>query len=470
MSNYHINNGAADLTALVNRINDLYITYRGRYLITSPSTGGYYIPRVGMGYRKLTDKVVAGHLSGEYAIGVFSGASVTKFVCFDVDNDPDNTVPAVRYSLVSAGIPDKYIHISFSGSKGYHLEIFFDEPVSVDVLKRLYYWILHDTGLDKTSVEFRPTGSQSIKLPLSKHPQTHRMCWFVDKNTLEDIPSPNYIFGIEQMPHGDILDIIKSLNLPVEEHREPDADSTPASIPLTLLAPDESLPVLKRAGERHTMLLRVGLHGARQGLNRSQIEQYILNWWEQQDKSLANTPHEETVIEIKDIAGWCSRFVFHSAGYQRTDGMVSVDDIKWVMGVKNGYHRLILFLMMIGGMRHGRWVSSLDKMAAILGMGRATVIRGIQALKEAGMIEVTQGATTRTEASYRRNSNTYRVLRQSPPQAPSDILVDGDAQKDFYGVYYRVLEQAFPQGFKNKLTDKQKKHYDEWKRKELGDK
>ena len=97
------------------------------------------------------------------------------------------------------GLPRDKIYVSFSGRKGYHVEVFFDRIVDGNTLFNLYCHVIRNGGLDPDKVEFRPTPSMAIKLPLSVHGSTGNICWFVDRETFNFIEDEEYILSIEQV-------------------------------------------------------------------------------------------------------------------------------------------------------------------------------------------------------------------------------------------------------------------------------
>ena len=182
---------------VISKINDLYITYRGRFTIVSQ--GGFYSPKSKAGYLKLKNANIWSHLQRTYAVAVYCGKSGSKFVCFDIDDGDCDTVSSVVNGIGEAtGISRDFIYVSYSGGKGYHVEVFFDDLVPMDCMRKLYRTVIKRHELNPKKVEFRPTPSQSIKLPLSVHQRTGNICWFVDRDTLEPIESYEYIFGIKQ--------------------------------------------------------------------------------------------------------------------------------------------------------------------------------------------------------------------------------------------------------------------------------
>ena len=113
-------------------INKLYITYRKRFIEQYNDKETNKIKWTENKYT-LKDSIILEHLRQKKTIGIFSGSIITSFICFDVDINDENYCKWAVYKLVDSlqnlGISGKYIHISLSGSKGYHVEIFFDKPV-----------------------------------------------------------------------------------------------------------------------------------------------------------------------------------------------------------------------------------------------------------------------------------------------------------------------------------------------------
>lgn len=188
------------LDMLVERINTLYVSYRKKYVLCLP--GGRLVTpkRKGELYSVLTSNVLKNHLMQKYAIAIFAGPKTSRFVCFDVDDGKKETVAGIVNALEEIGFPREHVYVSFSGGKGYHVEMFFDQLVSTARLKDLYARMLEITGFTERQVEFRPTHGSAIKLPLSVHARTGNMCWFADRDTLELIERYDYLFEIEQIP------------------------------------------------------------------------------------------------------------------------------------------------------------------------------------------------------------------------------------------------------------------------------
>lgn len=192
-------------------MNELYITYRKRYVLCTKE-GCIITPKMKDGtYSTLTDGVLKNHLQQYYAVAILAGKYSSRFLCFDVDDGQPDTVHMVIDALVEMGFSRKLIYVSFSGGKGYHVELFFDRLVRTNKLKDIYARVIEMTGCNPRKLEFRSTHGSAIKQPLSVHPRTGKVCWFVEQDTLRPIERHDYLFEIKQIP-AIVLDRIRSGN------------------------------------------------------------------------------------------------------------------------------------------------------------------------------------------------------------------------------------------------------------------
>lgn len=147
------------------------------------------------------DRVLA-HINGEVSIGAPSSHNgMAKWVAIDIDS-PDP-------SLVQKGIRvlrDNSIaaYASFSGRKGYHLIVFYENPVPLPDAQRLSGRIkrlFRDNGIPYDKISPAPTGKggDCLKLPLGIHPETGKRCNFLDDNLdpVENLPdTPVFISAV----------------------------------------------------------------------------------------------------------------------------------------------------------------------------------------------------------------------------------------------------------------------------------
>lgn len=123
------------------------------------------------------------HLEGQRTIGTFSGTHLTKFICFDIDYAEPKIAKWITYkiadTLLRASIQN--FVVSFSGKKGFHVELFLDKAISTELARRFFSFILNAAEIPVDGVgqvEYRPSNTQGVKLPLGVHQETGQFCGF----------------------------------------------------------------------------------------------------------------------------------------------------------------------------------------------------------------------------------------------------------------------------------------------------
>ncbi len=168
---------AAARQVAVKFINDFYITRRSRWL--EYSNGKAYT--VSNRAWKLNDSDIMQHLSGSKGIGVYFPEKVSKFIGLDIDSLDVGLLNRVYRGVMQYGIDDCNILMSFSGGKGYHVDVFLSEPVDKVVINSFYEALLFDIDATEKQVELRGGGGQAYKLPLGYHYKTGAYCCPVDE-------------------------------------------------------------------------------------------------------------------------------------------------------------------------------------------------------------------------------------------------------------------------------------------------
>lgn len=137
------------------------------------------------------------HLNGESILGVFANEvpEYSKFICFDIDS----TEITFLYTLMETLITDfkvkkENLLISYSGNKGYHLDLFFKKdtenryPNTINIqifylnaMQKVQEKLLENKNVELENeitkiIEYRPTSKQGCKLPLGVHFKTGNYC------------------------------------------------------------------------------------------------------------------------------------------------------------------------------------------------------------------------------------------------------------------------------------------------------
>lgn len=149
---------------------------------------------------KLHDNRLINHVKGSETIGIFSGQIYSKVLIFDVDTKENAEVDARHLINVlenDFNIDREYINVVFSGDKGYHVTLYFDDVIGLKLLHNFYLNVITAAGFTINQVELRPLYKQGVKLPLGIHKKTGKRCWFVDNQTFKHIRSYKHIFNVK---------------------------------------------------------------------------------------------------------------------------------------------------------------------------------------------------------------------------------------------------------------------------------
>lgn len=185
---------------LIKQMDRLFITYRGKYLKqVKNKKGSTYITIDSM---VLASWQIEEHLVHGNTIGVKLGkGGLTKFLTFDVDIMDEIDRKLTTIALVNKlrdyyGIPLEDIHVWYSGLKGYHVDLYFDDVISEKKLLPFYNEVLRELNEIPSRIERRPTTGMGVKLPLGIHLSTGELCFYVDNQTLEPL-TQDYFLNIE---------------------------------------------------------------------------------------------------------------------------------------------------------------------------------------------------------------------------------------------------------------------------------
>ena len=406
-----------------------YCGYRQKYIfVTSDKTVNPPRMKVITQPHHIDSALLAGHLAGKYAVGVFAGPRATKFISIDVDLGEPAVVHRVVDTLAELGIPRDAQHVSFSGKKGYHVDIFFDGPVWNNKALGLYKLMIAHSGLDERKVEFRPTHTQGIKLPLGVHQGTGNRCWFVNRETLEPIKDLNYLLGVKPIAPQVVFDIVEAhkAELYPKIGRRPFVErrgrgNQKVAIPSDLMVTE--------TGTRHKKQMRIGMLARLRGCDESEIVDAQMAWYDAQNAALMETSRAEAESEAWNIAGWMMKHVTPSPQF----GCAANDD-DTAPAVKLGYReimmvlkqrtkamRMVLFLLLIYNKRYGSAKMAYSTMAHHLSVDEKTVRRSIAELVDNGMVMKMRGDWNYKDGGY--DTNAYIICGKMPGPLPRKYVV-----------------------------------------------
>lgn len=395
------------------------------------------------------------HLERAYAVGVFASAWGSKFICFDVDDGKHETVAKLIDTLEGVGIPRRLIYVSFSGGKGYHVEVFFDEQIETRRLRDLYERIIAGGDFDPRKVEFRPTNTAAIKLPLSIHAKTGNICWFVDRESLEPIEDDAFILGIERMPAGEFAMPIPAQVQKQDEQRE-------KSAPERARATDVSRnlgTVLREKGTRHNMARNIAVYLRMQGKTREECLTSLREWYEAQDPNLMRSDPSEAIRDVTELVEWTFSERFSLPPKREKDTtLIGSTQMNLVLSQKSRTTRRVLFLLLTR-CRMGRPAVSCKDVSKTIGVSLNAVDRAMKRLKESGAIERDCGNRLHLpDGSFYSESSRYTVPHAEGSKDESRInVVMRELTFNFDHCYNRALHALIPRYALKKALSR-----DEW--------
>src|SRR5699024_7754499 len=128
-------------------MNELMVTDRKHHILMKDNG-----PYREVTHYNLNDGSLKRHLEGKETGGLFACSQITKYICFDEDTREH----AERYArhLVNVLVDDyninrNDIHISLSGSKALHCELYLDRVISYKMAERFYNDVRIKAGFNK---------------------------------------------------------------------------------------------------------------------------------------------------------------------------------------------------------------------------------------------------------------------------------------------------------------------------------
>ena len=423
---------------ILRRLIELYVTSRERYILCLRSGHIITAKRKDGRYCRLSDNVLKKHLEQAYAVGVFADSYGSRFICFDVDDGNPETVRAVITGLTGLGFQEDDVHVSFSGGKGHHVEMFFDERISSVRLQALYSHVIAAQGLDPRKVELRPTHTASIKLPLSIHARTGNMCWFVDRKALAPIMTAEYILGIRQIRAADALAMIPEC---APATAKPQSRQTVSEEEYAASSAEDFSATLTQEGTRHDTMRDMVREMRAQGVSREACRRTLEQWIQTQDPRYYKSSPSEIRRDISGLISWCysDHFVVpKTVSGDSTFLRSSMLDGLLAQKTRNT-RRLYFFLLLRCRMR--RYQVSLKDAGKAIGVSAPTVAKAVRALADGGYIEVTEGKRLNLgEGVFSAESRSYVVPHSAGNREELYITVTmRELISDFNACYHRAL-------------------------------
>ncbi len=314
--------------------------------------------------------------------------------------------------LEAFGFPRDQIYVSFSGGKGYHVEIFFDNLVATEQLAQMYRWVVTKGAFDPHKVEFRPTNTMAIKLPLSIHARTGNMCWYVNRETLAPIERAEYIMEIEPIPASMLPQLIAA-NIRDETPYEilPVAASTKEKGGGKSSEQTRNLgTTLMEEGTRHNIMRNIAVHARHQGITEDQCRQRLLTWYDEQDKTHIRSTPEVVLADIEELISWVysDRFELNYA-YPKSEVTISETDSRLILSQRSRSARRIVFFL-LARCKARQFKINYHAIAKAIHVSVKTTTKTILRLEQEGVLEIERGNRySLGDGEFAAESNSYSV-------------------------------------------------------------
>ena len=375
------------------------------------------------------------HLNGEYAVCVYAGEHATKFMTIDVDLNDPAVVHKVIDTMVDMGIPRELIYVSFSGRKGYHVDIFFRNYVYNEYTYKFYWAMIERSGLDPRKVEFRPTKKMCIKIPLGVHQETGKRCWFVDRETLEPIEDFSYIFEVHKIDMNYFTDLVKNL---VNEHMRSIYNEIAVENEKKKSQPkvksDYNSLVVTAPGTRHNLQKKVAARARMDGMDYDGVVQAQMDWYNSQDKSKIMTPEDEVRVDAEELAAWAVKNVTikhvkkESKEFRRDPTIrITKQMISYILRAPKKSGQLVLFLLAIFcGKYGGEAKISIKTIAEYVGVSDRVVSDNIHKIVNDGLVEKERTFSKYDKLATVRGANIYRFPGTKKIYAPEKKYLNAE--------------------------------------------
>lgn len=408
----------------IQRIKDLYIMTRKKWIVQNPD--GSYAHK----HYNLHDDRLKEHLEKKITLGVFSGEVYTKWLCWDVDfeNNEEKAQQVVRDLVLllesDYHIARENILVSFSGSKGYHVEIFFNDKIYVNQAKKFHHHVVAQLGESTNKVEFRPQWGIGIKLPLSINKKTGKKCHFVDDHFKRI--NDNALLEVEQLDAerflDNIADILEEKEIVLDEQKATEfveiMEKTTLDLPvdyeercMTMLSEN----TLIYTDSRHSSTLLLLTFLSQQGYTEEDavgiVQKVISNTFQTARHMIdADTTEEKALSEVQRLWKYASTYTL---GESKKAIKIYENEILEVLEPKQMHLKHLLFILLVHSKKHAKadevFYMTYKQMADMgADQNRGRLLKHLLQLEELGYIEVVE-RDRRQKNGQHHLPNRYKV-------------------------------------------------------------
>ena len=448
---------------ITKKINELMVTDRKHHILMKDN-GAYRE----VTHYNLNDGSIQRHLEGKETVGVFAGSQITKYICFDVDTKEHAERDArhlVNVLVDDYNIDRNDIHISLSGSKGLHAELYLDRVISYKMAERFYQDVRIKAGFSKEQVELRPQPRQGVKLPLGINRKTGKRCYYVDSHTFKPIENLEHILTIEPMS-ADFFEIEFSELEPIildEKHAEKltetisPINTNTIDLENTLQYVEDVLAYghIKQSGTRNNMTLALAIYlkehyGAQQEDVFKHITDIMLT--SKQEHDTVSSTEKFIKSETKRIVNVVYKYDYKLIKKNR-DVEIYKQEVLEILNIKEKHLKQLYLIHLIQSKRHAKangdyyiTYATMSKMGAT--KNTKSLAKYLRDLEDRDLIEVVERKVwdidrLKTEGKSVYKPNIYRAKKIVTSKNDVDSITIRDNQELDLNRFLKSLTEHF---------------------------
>lgn len=278
----------------------------------------------------------------------------------------------------------------------------------------------------------------SIKLPLSRHARTGNMCWYVDRQTLTPIMTPEYILDIQQIRAADAKALIPECTVATDNStNKKDGSERGHSSPET-----RNLgTTLEQEGTRHNMMRNIAVFKRTHGTSREDCESALEEWIQAQDPLYYKSSQGEIRRDIDELIAWVysERFILQKPASSDST-VLRTSMLKGVLEQNSRTARRLYFLLLARCRMQQPRISLKDAGKAI-GVSAPSVRKAIRILAANGHILIDDGRRLKLEdGTFSAESRSYRVPHSDGHREELSITITmRELISGFHACYHKAL-------------------------------
>lgn len=199
---------SSDRRKVLKFLNERYISLRCKFVEYSHGNA-YTVYKQNRG-RSLCDSDIIEHFKGTKCIGVHFPKNISNVIGLDFDSLDFELVKRAYDALFCYGVAQNNMLVSFSGGKGYHLDVFLNRMVEKSAISDFYAVLLQELDATPQQIDLYGANGKGYKLPLGYHYKTGAFCYLCDENggQVPDNQIVSFLQSIEPLDPKVLADVV----------------------------------------------------------------------------------------------------------------------------------------------------------------------------------------------------------------------------------------------------------------------